>query len=72
RYEAQLDADAKDFIEFAVDGATRMNTLIKNLLDYSRIGTRGNPFTVVDTNMLLENVCTLVSAKSSKKISPVV
>jgi len=43
RYKDKLDPDLREFIAFAVDGATRMSRLITDLLDYSRINTRTRP-----------------------------
>jgi len=54
RYQGKLDADADEFITFVVEGATRMQTLINDLLAFSRIGTRGNPFAAVDSGEILQ------------------
>jgi len=51
RYKGKLDQDADDFIGFAVDGATRMQVLINDLLAYSRVG---RPMESVDCNRVIE------------------
>jgi PAS domain S-box-containing protein len=54
RYRGKLDADADDFIGFAVDGARRMQVMIDGLLEYSRIERHGKSFAEVDTRECVE------------------
>ncbi len=55
RYKGRLDQDADDFINFAVDGANRMQTLITDLLAYSRVGRRGREFREVSSEAVLDH-----------------
>ena len=43
RYHGQIDEDADEFIDFAVEGANRMRALIEDLLAYSRAGRGAEP-----------------------------
>ena len=53
RYQDSLDADAREFIGYAIDGAQRMKQMIDDLLAYSRVATSGQPFEVTDCEQLL-------------------
>ncbi len=53
RYEGKIDRDADEFIQFAADGAVRMQMLIRDLLEYSRVGTRGKPLVTVGAEDIL-------------------
>jgi signal transduction histidine kinase len=54
RYKDKLDESGREFIDFAVDGASRMQELIQSLLTYSRVGTKGNPFAPTELTKVLE------------------
>lgn len=54
RYGDRLDDKAKKFIGYAVEGAVRMQTLIQDLLAYSRVDTRGTELVPVDVNRVVE------------------
>jgi signal transduction histidine kinase len=56
RYGARLDDEGRELIAFAVDGASRMRTLIDDLLTFSRVSTRGRPFEPVDVGRLVEQM----------------
>ena len=58
RYGDDLDKDADEFIDYAVDGAERMREMIDGLLKYARVETRGDPLESVELNEVLDDVLT--------------
>jgi light-regulated signal transduction histidine kinase (bacteriophytochrome) len=51
RYHGKLDEQADKYIHYAVDGATRMQTLIQDLLAFSRAGRQGTSLANADCNL---------------------
>ncbi|MFE9680719.1 ATP-binding protein [Streptomyces sp. NPDC006285] len=61
RYGGQLDSRADQYIDFAVDGANRMQVLINDLLDFSRVGRLHNAHQSVDLDKVLERTLSALS-----------
>jgi light-regulated signal transduction histidine kinase (bacteriophytochrome) len=62
RYKGKLDSDADEFIAFAVDGATRMQQLIQDLLAYSRVGAQGKSLLETSSEEALQQALTNLRA----------
>jgi PAS domain S-box-containing protein len=62
RYQGRLDADAEEFIGYALDGVKRMQQLITDLLAYSRVSTQRRESGQVD--------CELVLAEALRNLAP--
>jgi len=58
RYKGRLDSDADEFIAYAVDGSTRMQGLVQDLLAYSRAGTNGKALHEVSSENALKEALT--------------
>ncbi len=56
RYGDALDDTAHEFMDFAIDGAERMQRLITDLLEYSRVGTQGRELEPVNCTRIMDSV----------------
>ena len=57
RYKDELGPDAVEFVDFIIDGAKRMRELINDLLEYSRVETRGKPLVPTDCSRVFVAAC---------------
>jgi PAS domain S-box-containing protein len=67
RYGGALEGDAKEFMHYIVDGSSRMKQLIEDLLEYSRVGTRGRA--VVSTDSAAALAKALANLRSAQQES---
>lgn len=69
RYRGKLDADADEFIAFAVEGATRMQRMINDLLAYSRVGRGGKGMAPVSmqeaTGLAIDNLRNAIADRNA-------
>ena len=70
QHKGKLGEDSDQLIHFAVDGAKKMKALIRDLLIYSRLNTRGQPLQVVNMREILDqsilNLKSLIDQKGTK------
>ena len=56
RYSQDLDEDAQDFINYAVEGAKRLDMMLSDLLEFSKIGTQENELKYLHSEKIVEQV----------------
>ncbi len=67
RYADDLDEDANDFINFAVEGAKRLDMMINDLLEYSRVGSKEREFKYIYSEKIVETVLTNLKTQIQDK-----
>ena len=58
RYREEIDEDAREFIDYAIDGADRMRAMIESLLDYAQVNSQGQHPEPTDADRVFENART--------------
>ncbi len=63
RYGDQLSDEGREYIQYAVEGGLRARALIRDLLDYSRVGSRGKSMQPTDMEGVMSTVCDSLKAQ---------
>lgn len=74
-YKGRMDPDADEFIHYIVEGGTRMEMLVNDLLDYSRVTSTGKPLASVETdtavNCAIRNLSSAITeSKAEISVDP--
>jgi len=72
KYHNLVDVEGKMYIDFAVSGAQKMKSIIKDLLEYARIGRTKESIEEFELSDLLNNVKSLLSVKIAEKQAEIV
>lgn len=67
KFADRMDEDAKRYINFAVEGAQRMQVMINDLLEYSRVSSAKEEMRLVDLNQLLDRIESTLQNRASGK-----
>jgi light-regulated signal transduction histidine kinase (bacteriophytochrome) len=75
RYQGELDERATRYLAYISEGAARMQRLIRELLNYARVGTRAKPMAPVSLDEVVRNVLSdlktrVDAAKAEIEVSP--
>ena len=72
RYMKDLDNNAHNYIEYALDGVKRMDLLLNSLLQYSRIGRYYQDVDIIDLNDIGKKACTKLKEQINKNEAKIV
>jgi light-regulated signal transduction histidine kinase (bacteriophytochrome) len=71
KFNNDLNDDAKKYVQFAVNGATRMQQIITDLLEFSKVGKTEDKLEVVDLNVLVTEIIALQSRHIEEKTATI-
>lgn len=72
KYQDLVDVEGKMYIDYAVNGTNKMKSIIKDLLEYARIGRTKDSIEEFELEDLLANVTSLLSGKIAEKQAEIV